>query len=70
MSVLHVNLMKVRQYRCHHANNFVITTAFYLQINQTQVQINLCQIQINLCQIQINLCQIQINLCQIQINPF
>ena len=44
------------------------TTAFYLQINLTQVQINLYQIQINLCQIQINLCQIQINLCQIQIN--
>ena len=45
-----------------------LTTAFYLQINLTQVQINLCQIQINLRQIQINLCQIQINLCQIQIN--
>ena len=48
------------------------TTAFYLQINLTEVrlicQINICQIQINLCQIQINLCQIQINLCQIQIN--
>ena len=44
------------------------TTAFYLQINLTQVQINLTQVQFNLTQIQINLCQIQINLCQIQIN--
>ena len=47
---------------------FQSTTAFFVQINPTQVQINLCQIQINLSQIQINLFQIQINLCQIQIN--
>ena len=32
---------------------FRSSTAFYLQINLTQVQINLCQIQINLSQIQI-----------------
>ena len=44
------------------------TTAFYLQINPTQVQINLCQIRIRLKQIQINLCQIRINICQILIN--
>ena len=38
-----------------HIISTIYTTAFFVQINPTQIQINLCQIQINLCQIQFNL---------------